>query len=370
MNNSTITQSLSCALVNDKYLTLRNIPRIYTDHLPNYREFLNNAAWRLTIDALVEHFVPGLGTQPFYKEVVYNIAGVPSALSSSLMGFNIGQTNNTYGPWHAVYSVCRAGGKIAFVGTAAYQDPSKITTKGALEEDSKTANYVVDTIIRWIPFHAEKLQMDKDAEVYTGSFYMISMISGLARTYGSQTGGKIVKWVEKASLSNIIDSSSYLITPIKNYFPATIIYLNPVENSLSALSGFVKQLTFENIVINNLNKVPFLDIAGGYLSQSMSLTRSDQSTISQIKSSYTQGIITCVSTFATIAVTKLAWNLFSSLILIPSSRILGVFFEDSLSCANDIRNGKTFFQQEETSINSDSDKVKLIENIQQQYDEF
>lgn len=370
MSNSTLRQSVNCALVKNKYLTLGNIHRVYMDHLPNYKEFLNNAGWRISMDALVEHFIPGLGTQPFYKEVVYNVAGVPSALSSSLMGFNIGQTNNTYGPWHALYSTCRALGKIAFVGSAAYQDPSKITTKGALEEDSKTANYVVDTIIRWMPFHAERLQMDEDAQVYTGSFYMISMVSGFARTYGSQTGGKIVKSIEKVTLSNIIDSSSYLIDPIKNYFPATIDYLNPVENSLSALSKLAQQVTFENIVINNLNKVPVLDIAAGYLSQSIAFTRSDQSTISQIKSSYAQGIITGLITSATIIVTKFAWNFCSSLILIPSSRILGVFLESTLSCADDMRNGESFFPQEEMSINSNSDEVKLIDNIQPQSDEF
>lgn len=369
MSNSTLTQSISCAVVQDKYMTFRNLPYIYINHLPNPKEFLNNAGWRLTIDALVEHYIPGLGTQPFYKEVVYNIAGVPSALSSSLMGFNIGQTNNTYGPWHAMYAMCRAAGKIAFVGTAAYQDPSKIITKGALEADSKMANYVIDTMIRWMPFHAEKLQIDKNAEVYTPSFYGISMLSGWARTYGSQTGGNIVKWIEKLTLSNIIDSSKYMIEPIKTYVPASINYLAPLENGLSSLSNLAKDFTFENIVINNFQKLPILDIAVSYVSQSITLTRSDKSTISQIGEAYHQGIIPLVTTTSIIIASKFAWNFFSSLILIPSSRIIGVFFEDILTCMDDMRNGKTFYAPEENK-NSNIEEVKLIENIQQQFDEF
>lgn len=369
MNNAILTQSASCAVVQDKYLTFRNLPYIYINHLPNPKEFMNNAFWRLTLDALVEHFIPGLGTQPFYKEVVYNIAGVPSALSSSFMGFNIGQTNNTYGPWHAVYAICRAAGKITLIGTAAYQDPSKITTKGALEEDSKTANYVVDTIIRWVPFHAEKIQIDRDANVYTPSFYGISMASGWARTYGSQTGGKIVKSIEKLSLSDVIDSSRYVIEPIKTYIPATINYLNPVEAGLSTLSNLAKDFTFENIVINNFQKLPILDIVANYLSQSILLTRSSESTISQIKTAYNQGVTTLFTTTSMIIASKLAWNFFSSLILIPSSRIVGVFFEDTLTCLDDMRNGKSFYPPEETK-DFNREEVKLIENIQQQFDEF
>ena len=233
MTSSNVTYPGYCEIFSKNYLELNSVSEVYTSQLPNFKEYLNNAMWRISLDAIVEHFIPGLGNQPFYKEIVYNVAGVPSALSSAYFGLSIGQGKKTYGPWHATYAVTRAIGKLTYISYAVWLEPSKFNTRNALQFDSARANYLVDTTIRWMPFQAEQIQLNPHNDVYSFQCYVITMVGGYARTFGAETGGKIVRFLEYFTVSNSILTLSAGFKKIQDYLPFANSIIEPVQQSLS-----------------------------------------------------------------------------------------------------------------------------------------
>lgn len=214
-----------------KYFTLERIPYIYFNNIPNKKEFLNNAGWRITLDTLIEYFIPSLGNNPFHKEVIYNGANIPSALTSSYNQFPIGSLNVTYGPAHAVYAVSRFAGKIGYISYVVYNDPTKYfprlpvddygtelpldthnakaieaikTAANALQGVSKFANYIVDPSLRWIPLTAERKQMGVAEDSSTSIVIATSIVGGIVRTIGSETGGYLSKKVSEACINKFL----------------------------------------------------------------------------------------------------------------------------------------------------------------------
>ena len=174
-----------------EYLTPKNWPSLYWKHFPNLKEYCNNAFWRVSLDLGIEHYIPGLGKNAFYKEAVYNVAGVPSAVTSSALGLKIGSSNNTYTATHAEYAVLRAAGKVGYLAVVVNADPTKVTTAGALQFDSGVANYLVDSTLRWMPLSNEKLQINNQTEIYSKEFVASSVAGGAARAAGGQFGASL-----------------------------------------------------------------------------------------------------------------------------------------------------------------------------------
>ena len=205
-----------------KYFTLNKVPYIYLNNIPNRKEFINNASWRVSLDSLIEYFLPGLGDNPFYKEVIYNGANIPSALTSSYNRFPIGSLNATYGPMHALYAVSRFGMKISYISLYVYNDYNKYfpeiktpenikIASDALRIASGNANYIIDPAIRWIPLMAEREQMGINKESSLSIILVTSILGGIVRTAGSQLGGYLLTAPSKAC-------QKYLLYPVASLF--------------------------------------------------------------------------------------------------------------------------------------------------------
>lgn len=212
-----------------KYVTPQNWPTLFLAYAPNPQEFLNNAFWRLKSDIFLEHYYAGV-TDPFIKEPAYALFSLFPSFTSAYFQVKIGASNNNFTFTHFAYTALRAGGKFI---PMAFADETKRNTEGALDTDIKLALYITDTTCRWIPYSNERLQSDNTTNVYSLGFYATSVISGIARTKGSEIGSPIAKSAQ-AILTNLVVNT--ISTPLD---------LN-VEGTT-----FTKILTLKNILMGS-----------------------------------------------------------------------------------------------------------------------
>lgn len=236
-----------------KYLTPQHYLTTYLSYFPNTKEYFNNAFWRVSLDPFIE-LIPGLDTDIFYREFIYNFINMPASLYSSLNAINIGYSDNTYTWNHSLYSVLRGISKTSIICFYHFTvDSSKAYVQGGLADVSMFANYLVDSVFRWIPYSTERAQLDNAKDLYSYEFFTMSALSGAARTAGAQVGGIIAKSVFEHNIKN------FLLQPFAIYFK--LQYEGKTFSKLASTKDtgyFLFQLSYEissKLLINYANTI-------------------------------------------------------------------------------------------------------------------
>lgn len=181
-----------------KYFTPENWANLYLAYTPNIKEFSNNAFWRLNSDIFLDHLYKGV-TDPFTKEPAYAVFNLFPMVTASTLKLPIGESNNTYTFAHLAYTGLRAAGK--FAPMIIHYDKKDIP--GALDSHVKTSIYLTDIICRWIPYSDERLQSDNSTDIYSFGFFAASIISGMTRTKGSELGNAPAKFAQELTTNII-----------------------------------------------------------------------------------------------------------------------------------------------------------------------
>lgn len=252
-----------------KYFTPQYWPHLYLTYAPNYKEFGNNAFWRLISDVFLDHYYKGI-TDPFSKEPVYAAFGLFPAFTSAVFKLPIGSSNTTFTLTHFGHSATRGLGKILPL----IVNIDKRNIEGALDKDIKNAIYFTDPALRWIPYSNERLQDNEKTNIYSAEFFVTSVVSGIARTAGSEYANPLAKQAQliaEALLKNCIT------TPLGLNIESTVTTLD----KLSALG---------EILIDNTGIKPYIYEIPSFSLSSPTNFRFGSATISTINTYITPTI--------------------------------------------------------------------------------
>lgn len=352
-----------------KYFTPQNWLNLYSAYWPNLKEFSNNAFWRLNSDIFLDHYYKGV-IDPFVKEPAYAVFNLFPMIYATTFQVPIGSSNNTFTSAHLSFTALRAMGK--FAPYIIYSEQRN--EKGALDKPVKIAQYLTDTICRWIPYSNERLQSDNTTDVYSKGFFAISVNSGIARTIGSEISSPYANSIQNLAKNVLINT---IANPLSiNIEESTFSKINALKDILltgsyttQAQEKAVKVIEAIKVIkespIDNMLNIPFIFISKSISPLLFIYTKTTEnlqtainyvaSPIIKIATPYVpkiffkpikepislekasqKGAIFIASAIIFDLAKLIVTNFIGTFISAPSSRIVGIFAEETTEFANEL----------------------------------